>query len=173
MKMDRRTFIRFIPGSFIFLSSEMRQKENSRNLAPDFKLPDLNGKTVMLSDFKNNVVVLDFWASWCEPCIAEIPNLNALHEKHADRGLRVLGIVLESGSVKDIRQFVTKHKIDYQILIGNDNVVNKYNVAGFPTTLLIDPQRQVQKKYLGVRSGKESNIERDVQALLSAWKAQA
>lgn len=174
MTVGRRTFIASMPVSLLYLKSSLLQQEKTRIAAPDFTLPDLAGKTVKSSDFKGNVVVLDFWATWCAPCIEEIPNLNALQQKYADRPVRVVGIVLESGSVKDIRQFVTKHQINYKVLIGNDTVVNKYKVIGFPTTLLIDPGWQMYKKYTGTRSQKELSIahviERDVQALLSAWR---
>ena len=157
-----------MPVSLAVLKSGLGQKE-TRSAAPDFTLPDLDGKRIALSDFSDNIVVLDFWATWCEPCVVEIPNLNALQERYAARGLRVIGVVVESGSLKDIRQFLSKHKVSYQLLIGNDAVVNKYKVIGFPTTFLIDRQRQIHKKYVGVRSAKDLNVERDVQALLAAW----
>ena len=157
-----------MPASLAVLKSGLRQRE-TRFAAPDFTLPDLDGKRIALSDFSDNIVVLDFWATWCEPCAVEIPNLNALQERYAARGLRVIGVVVESGSVKDIRQFLTKHKVNYQLLIGNDAVVNKYKLTGFPTTLVIDPQRQIQKKYVGARSGKDQNVERDIRASLAAW----
>ena len=168
MRIARRTFIAYMPVSLAVLKSGLGQTE-TRSAAPDFTLPDLDAKRIALSDFSDNIVVLDFWATWCEPCVVEIPNLNALQERYAARGLRVIGVVVESGSVKDIRQFLTKHKVNYQLLIGNDAVVNKYKVTGFPTTLVIDPQRQIHKKYVGARAAKDQNVERDIRALLAAW----
>jgi len=157
-----------MPASLAVLKSGLRQRE-TRFAAPDFTLPDLDGKQIALSNFSDKIVLLDFWATWCEPCVAEIPHLNALQEKYTARGLRVIAVVVESGSVKDIRQFLTKHKVNYQLLIGNDAVVNKYKVTGFPTTLVIDPQRQIHKKYVGARAAKDQNVERDIRALLAAW----
>jgi cytochrome c biogenesis protein CcmG/thiol:disulfide interchange protein DsbE len=168
VRIGRRAFIAYLPAGLTGLKGNLVQRE-ARSVAPDFTLPNLDGKPVALSDFGQNIVVLDFWATWCHPCVAELPNLNALQEKYASRGLRVVGIVVESGSVKDIRKFLTKHKVNYGLLVGNDALVNKYKVTGFPTTLLIDPQRQIQKKYVGARSAKDQNVERDIQALLAAW----
>ena len=174
MTVGRRKFIAYMPGSLLFLKSSLLQQEKKRNAAQDFTLPDMDGKTVKSSEFRNNVVVLDFWATWCAPCVEEIPNLNALQRKYADRRVLIVSIVLESGSVKDIRQFLTRHPIDYKVLIGNDAVVNKYKVIGFPMTLLIDPSWQIYKKYTGTRSQKELRIgnviERDVQVLLDTWR---
>ena len=167
MKIDRRRFIGYMPASLAILKSGLQQKETHAT-APDFSLPNLEGKRIALSDFSGSILLLDFWATWCEPCIAELPNLNALQEKYSSRGLHVVGVVVESGSVKDLRRFLTKHEVNYQLLIGNDAVVNKYRLTVFPTTLLIDPRRQIQKKYVGSRSAKPQNVERDLQALLAA-----
>jgi peroxiredoxin len=168
VRIGRRAFIAYVPAALAVFKSGLVQRE-THSAAPDFTLPNLDGKPVALSDFGENIVVLDFWATWCPPCVAELPNLNALQESYASGGLRVVGIVVESGSLKDIRKFLTKHKVTYELLVGNDALVNKYKVTGFPTTLLIDPQRQILKKYVGARSAKDQNVERDIQALLTAW----
>jgi len=172
MTIARRAFISYMPGAILFLKNTLLQRERAGSAAPDFQLPDLDVRIVRLSEFKGNVVVLDFWATWCAPCVAEIPNLNVLQQTYADRGVHVLGILVESGPVKDIRQFVSKHSVQYRLLIGNDSIVNRYKVFGFLTTFLIDPQGRIHKKYVGVRSGKEAvsagTLRRDVQAMLDA-----
>ena len=158
-----------MPAAMVpLLSAGLTQKE-TRSMAADFRLSDIDGKFVALSDFRDDIAVLDFWASWCEPCIAQIPILNAVHEKYRNRGVHVVGVVVESGSVKDIRRFLRKHQMNYPVLIGNDDVVNKYKVRVFPMTFVINPQRHIQNAYIGERSTKEQNVERDIQALIAAW----
>jgi len=156
-----------MPSAIAFVASEVRQKE-IQTVAAEFRLPDIDGKNVSLTDFQGEIVVLDFWATWCEPCIAQIPKLNALNDEYAHRGVRVLGVVVESGSVKDIRQFLLKHKVGYPVLIGNDAVVNKYKVSVFPTTVVIDTRGRIHKKYVGERSVKQHDLENDIRTLIAA-----
>jgi len=137
--------------------------------AHEFSLYDLDGNAFHSSALKGQVVLLDFWATWCEPCIAEIPTLNSFHEKYKDRRFQVIGITLDSGNAKAIRPHVQRHNIGYTVLVGNATVSNKYKVAGFPTTFLIGRDWTIAKKYLGVRAGKDmkSILEADIESLLS------
>lgn len=137
---------------------------------PEFKLTDLNGKVFKSSQLQGNIVLLDLWATWCEPCIADIPMLNRLHEKFGSRGLKVIGIAVESGWAKDIRPHVAKLSIKYPVLVGTDKIVEQYEMIGFPTTYLIGRDGRLIKKYLGTlpdqENEKEAEIARDIEALL-------
>jgi thiol-disulfide isomerase/thioredoxin len=163
--MYRREFIRRL-GAAAFLSSGNLIQREDLGTVPDFTLPDLQGKSLRLSEFKQQVVLLDFWATWCGPCIKQIPELNALHTKYETQGLAVISIALDSGSVKNIREKAAKFQIAYPVLIGTSAVRNSFRVAAFPTTLLISKSWRIHKKYLGFRSG-EKSIERDIQVMLS------
>src|SRR5213593_5297670 len=116
---------------------------------PDFKLTDLGGKQFRSSQLKGSVVVLDVWATWCEPCIADIPMFNRLHEKFASGGVKVVGVAVESGWAKDIKPHVTKHSIKYSVLVGNEKIIEQYQMIGFPTTYLIGTDGRIVKKYTG------------------------
>jgi len=137
---------------------------------PDFKLPELGGRQFRSSQLKGSVVVLDVWATWCEPCIADIPMFNRLHEKYTDRDLKVVGIAVQSGWAKDIKRHVAKLGIKYLVLVGNDKITEQYVDVGFPTTYLIDQQGKIVKKYTGTfpgrESGKEMDLEREIEGLL-------
>ena len=139
-------------------------------LAPDFKLNDLNGKVFKSSQLQGSVVLLDLWATWCEPCIADIPMLNRLHEKFGSRGLKVIGIAVESGWAKDIKPHVAKLGIRYPVLVGTEKIVEQYEMIGFPTTYLMGRDGKLVKKYLGTlpdqEKEKETEMERDIEALL-------
>ncbi|MGH9843528.1 MAG: TlpA family protein disulfide reductase [Blastocatellia bacterium] len=139
----------------------------SPRAAPDFTLPDLDGQQIKPADLKGSVVVLDFWATWCGPCLAEIPTFNALHAKYAGRGVKVIGIAVQSGWAEDIKPYRDKHKVVYSTLIGDDEVVEKYNVVGFPTTYILDKDFKVHRKFTGkLPDGKE--LEREIESLLAA-----
>ena len=135
--------------------------------APGFALSDLQNRRHKAADFGNNIVVLDFWATWCAPCIEEIPLFNQLQETHRAQGLKVIGLAVQSGWPKDIKRFLSKHKMRYTILVGNDDIVADFDVISLPTTFLIAPGWRVYKKYTGAYEGKAADIERDVKELLS------
>jgi thiol-disulfide isomerase/thioredoxin len=143
---------------------------NPGSLVPDFKLNDLNGKTFKSSQLQGSVVLLDLWATWCEPCIADIPMLNRLYEKFGSRELKVVGIAVESGWAKDIKPHVAKLGIKYPVLVGTEKIVERYEMIGFPTTYLIGRDGKLAKKYLGTlpdqEKEKEMEMERDIEALL-------
>ncbi len=112
--------------------------------APDFTLPDLDGKSVSLSDFRGHVVILDFWASWCPPCRASMPKLREYYEEFKDRGLVLVGVSLDR-SAEDARYFLEKNGYtDFIPLWGSvsasQGVAREYGIYGIPHTFVLDPE---------------------------------
>lgn len=136
------------------------------NPLPEVSLPTLKGQTVRSQELKDNIVILDFWATWCEGCITEIPAFNRLEEKYGSRGVKVIGIAVQSGWARDIRKFAKRYKIRYPLLVGNDDTVAEFGVIGFPATYVIAPGWKLHKKYLGVSASKAADIQRDIETLL-------
>src|SRR5882724_4764735 len=97
--------------------------EQEARVAPALSLPDLRGKKTNSSDLQGGVVVLDFWATWCVPCVGEIPAFNQLQEKYSRRGVKVFGVAVQSGWARDISRFAAKYKMRYPILVGTDDTV--------------------------------------------------
>ncbi len=91
---------------------------------------------------------------------------NKLQQKYAPRGVKVLGVAVQSGWPRDIKRFATRHKMGYTILAGNDDTVADFDVIAFPTTYLIAPGWKVYKKYSGTYSDKGAELERDIESLL-------
>ncbi len=121
--------------------------------APDFTLPDLEGNSLTLSDFKGRVIILNFWATWCPPCRKEIPDFIELYEKYKDEGLLIIGVSLDRGDSRTVKQFSKNYKINYPIVLGNVNVTQDYGgIRGIPTTFVIDRKGNIKKKYVGYRS---------------------
>ena len=139
-------------------------------VAPPFTLTDLNGKTFDSTRLKGHVVVLDLWATWCEPCIADIPMFNRLHEKYGPRGLTIVGAAMQSGWAQDIKPAVEKHGMNYTIVIGDEQLAEHYPYLGLPTTYLIGKDWTIAKKFIGTipdkEGEKEGALEREVERLL-------
>jgi thiol-disulfide isomerase/thioredoxin len=130
------------------------------------KLWDLNGKTIDPNKLKGSIVVLDFWATWCAPCIAEIPRLNDLEENLAEKGVKVIGITLASGNAADVKPFVSRHNIKYAVLMGDDDQTYDLNIVGYPTTYLVTRDWKIFGTYVGAGSLKLQRIEYDIKRLL-------
>src|SRR3982074_138368 len=94
--------------------------------APAFDLAQVAGKTMKSADLDGNVVVVDLLATWCDPCVQEIPNFNALSEKYKGKKVRVIGIALASGSAAEVQAKVAEFKVKYPVLLGTDKVMSDF-----------------------------------------------
>lgn len=107
--------------------------------AADFSLEDMQGKTHRLSDYRGKWVLVNFWATWCPPCLDEIPELISLHNAHQD--LLVIGVAMDSGSSKKIADFVAVHGISYPVVMGNRKITAQIGaVEVLPVSYLYDPK---------------------------------
>jgi peroxiredoxin len=125
--------------------------EGHRLTAPDFQLADATGASFRLSDYKGKVVLLSFWASWCEPCRAEIPQFVELQRSRGNRGFAVVAISLDKDGWKAVRPLIEAGKVNYRVAIGDDELVQKYGgVDALPETLLIDREGRIAARHVGI-----------------------
>ncbi len=122
--------------------------------APDFTLKDINGNPVKLSDYKGKLVFVNFWATWCPPCRAEIPSFVELIEKYGDQGFTILGISVDKpADLEKIPAFMDKMKMNYPVLIASTEVVQAYGgISSIPTTFVINKEGNVLGRIVGSRS---------------------
>jgi cytochrome c biogenesis protein CcmG/thiol:disulfide interchange protein DsbE len=112
--------------------------ENDRKMAPDFTLEDANGREVKLSSLKGKVVLVNFWATWCEGCQVEIPWLVEFQKKYQTRGLVVVGVSMDDDGWKSVKPWLKEKKVNYPVVIGSDDLGKQYGLEGMPLTALID-----------------------------------
>lgn len=121
--------------------------------AADFSLKTTDGKTLKLSDYKNKIVILDFWATWCPPCRKGIPDLVAI-QKEYKKDVVIIGISLDrENTLRDVAPFIKEYKINYPVVYGNAEVVKAYGgVQAIPTSFIIDKKGNVVDTHVGLVS---------------------
>lgn len=121
--------------------------------APDFNLNTVGGRPVQLSQFKGRAVMVNFWATWCGPCRAELPLMQNRFEAHFPN---LVVLAIEEGSTKnEIYKVMKETGVNFLVLQGNDNVLSQYGISAFPTTYLIDPQGIIRFHHVGQLSASQ------------------
>jgi peroxiredoxin len=143
------------------------KEDSQRKHAPDFALKDASGKLVRLADYRGKVVVLDFWATWCGPCVIEIPWFTEFQRKYKDRGFEVLGVSMDDDGWKAITPFVERRKINYRVVLGDDKTGDLYGgLEALPTTFVIDRYGRIAAVHVGLTDKKD--FENAIEKLLEA-----
>ncbi len=118
-------------------------------LAPDFQLPNLEGQTISLSDLKGKPVLLNFWSTRCNPCVAEMPYLQEIYDEWSGKGLMLLAINGGESS-STVKGFMQNHNLSLPVLLDTELVAfQRYNIVGIPTTFFIDKDGVIQEKIIG------------------------
>ncbi|MBI2835471.1 MAG: TlpA family protein disulfide reductase [Acidobacteria bacterium] len=146
-------------GAFICPSDTKRANLN-------FTLKDLNGNDVRLAEYEGQVILLDFWATWCGPCKVEIPWFVDLQTRYGKQGLQVLGISVDD-TIEKLKPYAAQFKMNYPVLQGlsRDDVLNAFGpMDGFPTTLVISREGRICETHIGLSS--KSSFETQIKALL-------
>lgn len=120
--------------------------------APNFRLVALTGQTLELEQFRGNVILLNFWATWCKPCRLEMPSMERLYQEFKAQGFTVIGVSSDLGGAQVVRPYAEALGLTFPIVIDRDFATNvRYGVQGLPTTFVIDRAGRVANVYFGAR----------------------
>jgi len=151
--MKRIPFLFLLAAAgFLVLAPAVRsgpQEENSP--APDFALADLAGKPLRLADFKGRLLLLNFWATWCPPCRAEIPDFISSYKEFREQGLAIVGISVDQLAPAELKTWVAKAGINYPVALVNEQILSDYRPGDLiPTTILIDRAGRIRYRHVGI-----------------------
>ena len=140
--------------------------ENADIEAPDFTLKSNQDANIRLTEQRGNVVMLNFWASWCGPCRQEMPHLNALSEQYSDLGFNLYGINVDE-DLNDAKRAISDLAVAFPVLFDNENAVaDLFRVDAMPTTIIIDRDGNIRQLHRGYESGYEKMYEKEVASLI-------
>ncbi|HEY7679983.1 MAG TPA: TlpA disulfide reductase family protein, partial [Terriglobia bacterium] len=154
-----------LPGNLVGEWSPIPVSAIRGSAAPDFELPDINGASVRLSDLRGKVLLVNFWATWCVPCVTEMPWFSEFQERYGPQGFQVVAISLDQDP-SDCAPFIEKHKLgNLMVLLGNQSTGDLFGgLLGLPTTFIVDREGKFYSKHQGLVS--RDTVEAEVAALL-------
>lgn len=125
------------------------------NKVPNFSWKDASGTTTDFDSFRGRVTLINFWATWCAPCVKEIPDLVELSKELSDKNVKFIGVSVDRGIniAKEVETFAKKHKISYPVVLASEELNNAFgNINAIPTTFLVDEHGTIRQKIVGMRS---------------------
>jgi peroxiredoxin len=135
--------------------------------APDFTFPGLDGKMISLSDTKGKVVLVNIWATWCPPCVDEMPSLQTLYQAFKDENFEILAVSIDSAGLEAVAPFMQKHKLTFPALIASQATMQSiYKITGVPDTFIIDKEGILIKKIIGPLNWSSPEVFRLIRELL-------
>ena len=142
----------------------MSESSVASDPAPAWELKNLDGELVKSSDFLGKVVILDFWATWCAPCKAEIPAFVALQKQYGDQGLVVIGVSLDNQGPEVVKRFMADFEMNYRVVLGDVMLMQAFGGTAIPTTVVINRAGNIVARHVGFTP--RETFEKEIKPLL-------
>lgn len=173
----RKLFLVIIPLILVFSFTSCTKKEGEEaeikfaktgSIAPEFTLKDINDKNVSLSDYRGKVILIEFWATWCPPCRASIPELVTVYNKYRAKGFTILAISVDEGQdvQKKLVAFAKEFGMTYPVLLADRNATFQYGVNSIPHTFIVNKEGIIKNQYLGYQRGISETLSKEIEVLL-------
>jgi thiol-disulfide isomerase/thioredoxin len=169
MKPSLRGALALLPAALLLFVSACSQEKSSAppQAAPDFAATSIDGRVVRLSEYLGQVVLLDFWATWCPPCRAALPHLVEMQNAYRADGFVILGMNMDKDP-QEVASFLERNTVNYPILPVEDDVRRAYGgISTIPTAMLVDRQGRIRQTFLGYDRRIAQDMEKAIRALLS------
>jgi peroxiredoxin len=134
--------------------------------APPIKVTTTSGQSVSLANYKGYVLILDFFASWCHPCVESIPHIVDLKKRYGKQGLQVLGLSLDEDK-DDFMDLMSASRVNYPVALADEELQTKYGLRSIPLLVLIDKKGNVANIYMGLTTETTRSLETEIQKLLT------
>ncbi len=125
------------------------------DMAPNFNLKDLNGKDVNLKNLRGKIVLIDFWDTWCPPCVRALPHLQEIHMETMDQDIVIVAVAAGRDGDSAVRSFIKKNGYSFTTVVADRSVLDSYKIGGIPATFIIDAKGIIHSKWVGGKSKKE------------------
>lgn len=135
--------------------------------APQIKLVTTSGQPITLANYRGYVLVMDFFATWCIPCKESIPHLNSLNQKYGKQGLQILGVSVDEGNDREVKEFINARRISYPVAVAGDEMQADYGLRSIPTIYVINKRGMVAEKFQGYSDQTAKLLEDTIKRLLA------
>ncbi len=176
----KKTYPTLLAGLILLTSSHLASpsaasaptETQSLRPIPKFQVKLIDGRVLHSKDLIGKVTVIDFWGTWCPPCLAEIPDYDAFYKEYKGRGVGFYGLAAESGSDEELKEAARRLKIDYPIASLTDEQLDTFgDIPGFPTTWVVNQQGNIEREFFGSSPGKQKLLRETVDRLLKKQKS--
>jgi len=157
----------FVVAGILSGPASLYAAPRSGQAAPNFKVSTTSGQQVSLESYRGHVLVLDFFATWCQPCRASIPHLVEMNRKYGKQGLQVLGMSADEDGEKDVKAYADKNRITYPVALAGESTLADFGVRSVPVMFVIDKKGRVAEVFRGFTDEVASSSEQLVKKLLA------
>ena len=156
-----------IAASFLSLAGPVDAAPRPGQPAPNFKVTSTTGQTISQDNYRGHVLILDFFATWCQPCRQSIPHLVEMNRKYGKQGLQILGLSVDEDGERDVKSFADEFRVNYPVALAGDSTTAGFGVRSVPIMYLIDKKGKVVEVYRGYTEEMARALEQSIKRLLT------
>lgn len=163
----KRTLLVTIAASFLSVPGPVDAAPRTGQTAPDFKVISTTGQTISQENYRGYVLILDFFATWCQPCRQSIPHLVEMNRKFGKQGLQVLGLSVDEEGERAVKTFIDEFRVNYPLALAGDTTTADFGVRSVPVMYLIDKKGKIVEVYRGYSDDRARSLEQSIKRLLA------